>query len=160
MKPKFQNWKDRLFHDAFLVTVVVKGLDGILGIIFGFVLIYTDSVSDIIFFLTRNEIVEDPDNYFATHLRAFAAQSHEAFLIGGLYLIAHGLVKSFISISLWRSFVWAYPAAMAILSFFILGQLIRISQTGSLPLIIITLFDVVMLALVLREYLHHPNRAV
>jgi len=146
------NLKERSIRDAFYVTIFIKGFDGVIEIALGLVLMFTNSLSDLIFFLTRNEIIDDPNDFFTTHLRAFASQSHEAFVLGGLYLIAHGAVKTFLCASLWRGYPWAYPAAMAFLGLFILFQLIRISVTGSIPLILLTLFDVGVFWLVYHEY--------
>ncbi len=153
------NFKERGIHDAFLIAIVLKGLDGLLEIGLGLLLIFTDTFSTTVFFLTRNEIIEDPDNFFATHLRAFASQSHKAFVIGGLYLIAHGVLKAFIAGSLWRNYAWAYPAAMALIGFFILYEIIQIVQTGSIPLMGLTFFDIVMLWLVGHEYKKLPHRS-
>jgi uncharacterized membrane protein len=153
------NWKERSIHDAFLVTVFIKGIDGILEIVLGVLLIFTNTISTLILSLVHNELIEDPDDFFATHLRAIANQSHEAFVLGGLYLVAHGLVKTFLSGALWRNYLWAYPAAMAFLGMFILYQLIRIIQTGSLPLILLTAFDIFMLWLVAHEYMRYPHKA-
>ena len=146
-------------HTLFLIAVLLKGLDGILEIGLGFLLMFTDTFSEVVFFLTRNELIEDPNNFFATHLRAFASQSHEAFFIGGLYLVAHGVLKAFISGTLWRNYAWAYPAAMMFLAVFIVYELIRILQTGSIPLMCLALFDVIMLGLVAYEYKRWPHRA-
>jgi uncharacterized membrane protein len=148
----------RGIHDAFLVTVAVKGLDGILEIVLGALLMFTNVVSVTILALVRNELIEDPDDFFASHLKALAMQSHHAQIFGGLYLIAHGVVKAFLSVALWRNYAWAYPAAMAFLGMFILYQLIRIAQTDSIPLIFLTVFDLVMFWLVAHEYRRWPHR--
>lgn len=143
----------------FLLTVVLKGLDGLLEIVLGSLLIFTDAFSDVVFALTRDALIDDPDNYFATHLRAFASQSHEAFVIGGLYLIAHGMLKLFISGTLWRNYAWAYPAAMVFLSLFIFYELIRVAQSGSIPFMCLAAFDIFMLWLVIYEYKKWPHLA-
>ena len=153
------NREEKRIHVLFLVMVALKGLDGLLEIVLGLVLMFTDEFSDVVFFLTRDAIIDDPDNYFATHLRAFASMSHEAFFIGGLYLVAHGAVKVFISGTLWRNYPWAYPAAMALLALFILYELIYIIQTYSIPFMFLSLFDVVMLWLVWHEYKKWPHHA-
>ena len=149
--------KERRIHGAFLITVVLKGLDGLLEIVLGLLLIFTDEFSDVVFFLTRNAIIDDPNNFFATHLRALASQSHEAFIIGGLYLIAHGAVKVFISGSLWRNYVWAYPTAMVIIGLFIFYELIHIFRTGSVPFMCLAVFDIAMFWLVGYEYKHSSH---
>lgn len=150
--------KERGFHDLFLVMVVLKGLDGLLEIALGFLLIFTDTFSDVVFFLTKYALIEDPDNYFATHLRAFASQSHEVFVIGGLYLIAHGLLKCFISGALWRNYSWAYPVAMVVLGLFIFYEIIGVFARDSIPLMCLAVFDIVMLYLVGREYRRTSHR--
>lgn len=155
----FAKLKEKGLHDAFLVAVVLKGLDGLLEIVLGFLLIFTDTFSHTVFFLTRDALIDDPDNYFATHLRAFASQSHEAFVIGGLYLIAHGAVKTFISGSLWRNYSWAYPAAMVFFSLFIFYEVIHVARTGSIPFMCLAAFDILMLWLVGREYMREPHRS-
>src|ERR1700733_13691383 len=98
------NTEEKRIHLLFLIAVILKGLDGLLEIARGVGLIFTDEFSDVVFFLTRDAIIDDPNNYFATHLRAFASMSHEAFFIGGLYLVAHGAVKVFISATPWKNY--------------------------------------------------------
>jgi len=45
--------------------------------------------------LTRHELMEDPDDYVATHLRAMAAHlSLHSKHLAALYLMAHGLIKA------------------------------------------------------------------
>jgi uncharacterized membrane protein len=149
--------EEKRIHFLFLLAIVLKGLNGLLEIGLGLLLMFTDTFSNVVFFLTRDAIIDDPDNYFATHLRAFASQSHEAFFIGGLYLVAHGSVKVFIAGTLWRNYSWAYPAAMAILALFILYEAIYVIQTYSIPFFLLSLFDVVMLWLVSHEYKKWPH---
>ncbi len=149
--------RERGIYDAFLVTVVIKGVDGLLEIVLGLFLIFTDTFSDTVFFLTRDAVIDDPNNYFATHLRTFASQSHHAFVIGGLSLIAHGLLKAFISGALWRNYAWAYPASMAVLGLFIFYEIIGVLAHGSIPLMGLAAFDILMLWLVGHEYKRQPH---
>ncbi len=150
--------RERGIHDVFLVTVALKGLDGILEIVLGLLLIFTDTFSDVVFFLTRDAIIDDPNNYFASHLRAFASQSHQAFVIGGLYLVAHGILKAFIAGSLWRNYAWAYPVSMVFLGLFIFYETIGVLTRGSIPLMCLAVFDIFMLWLVGYEYKKWPHR--
>ena len=154
-----RNLKERSIHRIFLVTVFLKGLDGLLEIALGLLLIFTDEFSDVVFFLTRDAIIDDPNSFFATHLRAFASQSHEAFVIGGLYLVAHGMLKTFISGSLWRNYVWAYPVALVFLGLFIFYEVIHVARTASIPFMILAAFDILMFWLVAYEYKKWPHRA-
>jgi uncharacterized membrane protein len=159
MNRLYSFFKEYGLHDVFLITVVIKGIDGVIETVLGFLLIFTNTFSATVFFLTRDAIIDDPDNYFATHLRAFASQSHHAFVIGGLYLIAHGVLKAFIAGALWRNAPWAYPAAIAFLSLFVFYEVIQIAVSGSIPLMGLALFDIVMIWLVGNEYTRHHQKA-
>lgn len=152
-----QNWKEWWLHNAFLVTVILKGVDGLLEIGLGLLLMFTDEFSDAVFVLIRSGLVDDPNGYFGSHLRALANQSHEAFLIGGIYLVVHGAVKVFISGTLWRDYAWAYPAALALLGLFIFYELIHVLHSGSIPYMCLALFDIVMFALVGYEYKYRQH---
>lgn len=155
----FARAKDRWFHDAFLLAVVLKGLGGVIEIAAGCILVFTDEFSDIAFFLARNQLIQDPEDHLASHLRQFASLSHEAFVFAGAYLIAHGLLKLFISGALWRNYAWAYPVAIVFLLLFIFYEVVRIAQTDFLPLICLAVFDIIMLSLVAHEYKRQPHRA-
>ena len=150
--------KERGIYDAFLVAVAIKGFDGVLEAVLGALFMFTNVINSVVLALISNELIDDPDNFFATHLRAFATQSHHAQLFGGLYLVAHGTVKAVLSFGLWRNYAWAYPAAIAFLGLFLLYQLIHVAQTGSIPLSILTIFDLAMLWLVWHEYMRFPQK--
>jgi len=52
---------------------------------------------------------------------------------------------------LWNK-LWAYPLMILMLSAFIGYQVYRISLTGSVPMILLTVFDLVVIVLVWIEY--------
>ena len=60
--------------------------------------------------------------------------------------------------------LWYYPAAIVVFALFIVYQLHRFSFSHSVGLLLITLVDVVVIALACHEYkylrwvLHRPNR--
>jgi uncharacterized membrane protein len=156
---QLKQWEDIGIHDAFLIAVVLKGLDGLLEVVLGFILMFTDEVRDIVIFLTGYAIIGDPNNYIASHLHALANAPQEVYIIGGAYLIAHGILKSFIAGTLWRNYSWAYPAALIFLGAFILYEFIGIAERGSVPLMCLAVFDILMFALVGYEYKRSPHRA-
>ena len=69
-----------------------------------------------------------------------------------LYLASHGLVKLAVVAALWRGYLWAYPLALAVMALFILYQLYRLSLEMSWPLVGLTLFDLIVVALIWTEY--------
>jgi uncharacterized membrane protein len=103
--------------------------------------------------LTQHELVEDPHDWIATTARQAAAQlSANTRLFGGAYLIVHGLAKVVLVIGLLRGQRWAYPVGIGFLTLFIAYQLYRLSHQFSPGLLLLTLFDAVIVALIWREF--------
>jgi len=146
-----QDERQKLIHQAFEVGIILKGLNAALEIVFGILLLFTNVVG-LVQTLIADELIEDPDDFFATHLRALANSSHQVQIYGGLYLLSHGIIKAVLVGGLLRNKMWAYPASLAVLSLFIVYQVVRIVQTHSLPLLALTLFDLLVIWLVWEEY--------
>jgi uncharacterized membrane protein len=144
-----------ILHRAFLLGIWLKGIDGVLEVIGGGLLLVTSSatLNRLVLALTQHELIEDPHDWFATMLRQTAAHlSVSTQLVGSLYLLVHGLVKLGIVVGVWRGYRWAYPVAIGFLVLFISYQLYRLSYQPSLGLLLLTLFDIVVVGLTWREY--------
>lgn len=142
-------------HRIFRVTILVKGIDGLLDVLSGLflVLIGADRRNEIIPFLVRGELVEDPNDIIANYLLNVSHHllpDTQTFII--LYLAIHGFAKIGIALSLWGKNVKLYKLAGALLAVFIIYQLYRLSHTHSVILLVTTLFDAVILFLLQREY--------
>ena len=61
-------------------------------------------------------------------------------------------MKVFLVVGLLRNKLWAYPASLVVLSLFIVYQLYRYSYTHGIGLIILTIFDVFVIAMIWHEY--------
>ena len=79
-----------------------------------------------------------------------------------LYLLSHGAIKLWLILGLLREKLWYYPTAMVIFGLFIAYQLYRFSFTHSVFLLLITVIDLVVIALtwhenmyLRRQLLHH-----
>lgn len=150
---KFSQWT--LAHRAFQVGVVLKGLDSLIEVIGGIALLVTikPEIEQLVRLLTRDELSEDPDDLVANSLirisRRLSVQSQH---FAGCYLIGHGAIKLGLAIGLLRGVHWAYPAALIILTLFIVYQFYRITYTHSLMLLLFTLLDVVIVLLIFREW--------
>jgi len=68
------------------------------------------------------------------------------------YLLSHGVVKLFLVVGLLKGKLWSYPASLIVLGLFILYQLYRYSYTHGVGLIALTVFDIVVMALIWHEY--------
>ena len=142
-------------HRVFTLGIWLKGLDGVLEMIGGVLLLVTSAstLNWLVVALTQHELGEDPHDWLATTLRQTAAHlSLSTHLFGSIYLIVHGLLKLLIVAGLWRANRWAYPLAIVALSLLIAYQTFRLSYHFSTGLLVLTLFDIVIVGLTWREY--------
>jgi len=140
-------------HDAFLISIIAKGLFAVLQIVIGGILLFTNSITEIVVDLINNELLEDPTDFFASKVQSLLHPTPEAQLFGGLYLVSHGIVKIFLVVGLLRNKLWAYPASMGVFSLFIIYQLFRyFYRTHSVWLLVLTVIDIVVIWLIYHEY--------
>ena len=147
--------REIFLYRVFALGIWVKGIDGVLEIVGGFLLLLISPVmlNQFVMTLTQHELVEDPHDLIATTLRHAAAQlSANTQVFASLYLVAHGLVKVVLVVGLLRGKRWAYPAAIGFLCLFIVYQLYRLTYHASVGLLLLTLFDVVIVGLTWHEY--------
>lgn len=146
---------EKRIHQIFRISVILKGLHALIEIGGGliFYLVSARTVLDWVNLMTRDELVEDPRDFIATHLLdaaqhlTGATQSSYAW-----YLVSHGVIKLVLVAGLLRERLIAYPLSLVALGGFILYQLYRYSYTHSIGLILLTLFDLVVIALVWHEW--------
>ncbi len=144
---------EKALHEAFEISVVLKGINAVLELVFGSVLFFSTGLNDVLLTLIKNELIEDPNDFFARHAGQFTHYLSPQFQwYGALYLLSHGAIKIVLVWGLLRRKLWAYPASLAVLSLFILYQLIKIAQNHSIPLILLTLFDLIVMWLIWHEY--------
>ncbi|TAL52738.1 MAG: DUF2127 domain-containing protein [Pandoraea sp.] len=112
----------------------------------------------LVLWVTREEFVEDPHDFVANlllhtvqHLsigtREFAA----------VYLLGHGVIKLWLIVGLLRERLWYYPISIVVFGAFIVYQLYRYTFTHSIWLLLITVLDVVIIALTWHEYRYLRN---
>jgi len=154
MKPRWQT----LYHRAFDVGIVLKGLDGLLEAMAGLALLLTHQtvLLGAVHWLTRRELIEDPDDLLANHLLHLMQNlSVNSRYFAGAYLLGHGLVKLALVTGLLRGARWSYPAAIAVLSAFIGYQCYRWMRHASTFLGLLTVVDVVIVLLIVVEWRTH-----
>jgi uncharacterized membrane protein len=147
-------------HRLFAVSVLIKGVDGVLETIGGilFMFVSPKALNNLVIFLTAHEMSEDPDDWFSASLRhAVHNLSSDTKLFVSVYLFAHGLIKVFLVAGLLRKKLWAYPAALWFLGIFIFYQVYRFSHTLSLGLLALSAFDLFVASLVWLEYRSQNN---
>ncbi|MDQ6947506.1 MAG: DUF2127 domain-containing protein [Actinomycetota bacterium] len=149
----------RTLDDTFKVSVILKGLDGLLELIGGtLLLIVAPATINRLVRLTQHELSQDRHDFIATRLLHASHNLNHTQVFGALYLLAHGAVKIVLVYGLLKNQRWAYPASLAFLGFFIIYQLYRIAVVPSIGLILLTIFDTFIVWLVWREYrLRYPS---
>ena len=144
-----------LLDRTFEVGILLKGLDGVLEVIGGLLLLVVSPVTidHLVTSLTQHELSEDPHDFLATHLLKTAhGLTGSAVLFGAIYLLAHGVVKVVLVAALLRNQLWAYPWTIGFLGVFIVYQLYRLSLEPSVGLAALTIFDAAIAWLTYREY--------
>lgn len=142
-------------HIGFELGLLIKGIDGLLELLGGFLLMYLNPrrMGALVKALTQHELSEDPKDVVAnamirlSHSFSLSAQS-----FGILYLMSHGAVKCVLVFLLWKKKLWAYPLTILSLLLFIAYQVYRYAIRPSAFLVLLTAFDVVMIALTFLEY--------
>lgn len=140
---------------TFKITILLKGVNGLLEIIGGILLLIFNpaKVNFIVLFLTQNEISEDPNDIIANFLISLSQNfSINIQIFGSIYLLSHGIIKIFLVISLWKKKLWAFPLAIGIFLVFILYQIYRFNFNHSIGLIFLTILDIVVVVLTWLEY--------
>jgi uncharacterized membrane protein len=145
----------RLLHPLFEASLVVKGglagLEALAGL--GLLLTANHFIHGFVDWLSTAQIADAPHDRLALAMRALteglSIQSQHFY---ALYLCTHGGLKLVMVLLLARRIRWAYPAAMVVLAGFVTYQMAHYLETASAPLLILSAFDCIMIALVWREW--------
>ena len=144
-----------LLDRTFRVSLILKGLDGVLELIGGVLLLLVTpaQINDLVRFLTQHELAQDPRDFVANALVHLAANlSGPASLFGAVYLLLHGVVKIVLVWAVLREKLWAYPWMIAFLLVFIVYQVYRISVEFTWGMVLLTAFDIFIVWITWREY--------
>jgi uncharacterized membrane protein len=147
--------QEKRIHQIFVVSVVAKGLHALIEVAGGLALALT-STATIIGWINRfsqGELTEDPNDWIARHVtefgRSFSVEQHHFY---AFYLLSHGIIKAALVVGLLKEKLWAYPASFAVFGLFIAYQLYRYSLTHDFSLILLSIFDLFVIALAVHEY--------
>lgn len=141
---------------TFKIGLVLKGLDGILEVAGGVLLLFLspNSIEHIVRTLTAHELSEDPHDVIANYLlHSTSHLSAGITLFGAIYLLSHGIAKIVLVALVFRDKLWAYPWLIALLLVFIAYQIYRLAWVHfSVGLTALTVFDALLVWLTWREY--------
>lgn len=146
---------------AFRISLVLKGLDGLLETIGGILLlvIRPDQIDHLARWLTQGELSQDPHDYIANHILNTAhSLSGASLAFGAAYLLSHGLVKIVLVAEVWRGRSWAYLGLIVVTALFVVYQVYRIVDKFSVSMLLLSVFDLVVIYLTQKEYARHKAR--
>ena len=152
---------DKLLDRTFFVSLIVKLADGVLELIGGAVLLVMTpgQIQTAVAAVTRGELAEDPNDLVANLLVRYAGQLNVSLTVfGAWYLLVHGVVKVLLVAAVLRDHLWAYPWLIGFLVAFIGFQGYELVVHYSWGLLLLTLFDVFIVYLTVREYRRHKTR--
>ena len=140
---------------TFEIALIFKGLDGLLEIVGGTLLLVLspETINGWLVGITEHELAEDPNDFLSTHLLSSGQhllQSSQTY--AALYLLSHGLVKVVLVVAVLRDKLWAYPWMMGFLGIFIVYQVYLFALNPAAGIALLTVFDVFILWLTYREY--------
>ncbi len=154
-RPTRQQSSQQRLHRLFKISIILKGLDGVFEIMGGvlFLVIRPETLNRVVYFFTAHELSEDPHDWIAGIVRhGTAALSPGTQRFASIYLLGHGIIKVLLVAGLWRGKLWAYPTALTVLGAFIIYQVYRLSHTHSVALFAFTVFDLIVVFFIWREY--------
>ena len=139
----------------FRVSVWLKGLDGALETLGGIALWVANPewIAQIAMVVTWNWIAHHPHHAVAQRFYNSAqhfSPSSERF--AAIYLVMHGIVKIGLVLGLLKGQRWAYPTALVVFAAFVVYQIYQFQITHAVLLIPLTIFDLVVIWLIWREY--------
>jgi len=146
---------ERRIHQFFQISVLLKGAHALIECGGGIALaiVSTSAIANLVNEFTQEELIEDSNDFVATHLLAWAKNfSVQEKHFYAFYLMGHGVVKLLLVVGLLKGKLWSYPASLIVLGLFVLYQLYRFSYTHGVGLIALTAFDILVMALIWHEY--------
>jgi len=143
------------FDTIFRVSIILKGLDALIEIIGGVLLLFvtTSEITRVVAWLTRNLLAENSHSTIATYLTHSAQHlTVGSTLFGALYLLSHGVIKMFVVVNVLRDKYWAYPLLIVVIFGFIIYQVIDIITKHSIGMTLLTIFDIFVITLTWLEW--------
>ncbi len=147
--------KEKRIREFFRISVALKGIHAILEIVGGVLLfiIPPATFTQAIVLFTEEGLFWDPHDVISNYLLHIGSTlSLGTTIFAGLYLLSHGVIKIILVAALLKNKLWAYPWSLGVLGVFILYQVYRFTLTHSLGLVALTVFDLVVMWLIWKEY--------
>ena len=146
--------KDAIPHALFLLTVIAKGLLGLLqlAIAAAIMLGITQHLPRFAEWMFRAELSQDPKDFLATKIIALAGTVPGADLsFYSVYFSAHGALHVAVVAALLYGARWADYGAIAVLAAFVVYQIFEWFAVGGAMLLVLTFIDLAVIYLTVLE---------
>jgi uncharacterized membrane protein len=150
-----QQKRERGVRRLFYVSILLKGAISLVEVVAGVLALFipVTFITDIVIRFADGELAENPSDFLAAHLSQLAHDfSFTSSTFIAVYLLSRGLVKVGLIAALLKGWLWAYPASLVVLGLFVFYQLYQIATTHSVLLVLLTLFDLVVMYFIWKEY--------
>lgn len=139
------------FHRVFVISLILKGLLASFEVLSGIAIFFIPHNSIIEFVREMNEAAFGgwQKEFIKAHLLRFSLSSQH---FAGFYLLSHGVVKLWLVTGLLKNKLWYCPVSLVVFGMLALYQFYRVAHTHSIMLLLFTLFDCFVLALIWHEY--------
>ncbi|MEO6536900.1 MAG: DUF2127 domain-containing protein [Candidatus Paceibacterota bacterium] len=142
-------------YELFKWSLILKGLISIGEIIAGLLLLVVPSSIILSSVAELRALAGSGASYgfIAQHLLSEVdAITAGTVVFAAIYLLSRGLIKLGLVIGLLKNKLWAYPASLVVLGLFLIYQSYQFVTAHSLFVVAISLFDSVVMYLILREW--------
>jgi len=145
----------KIAHKLFKASLLFKGLDGALETIVAIILFFISPVylAGILQIFSQSNFIQESQEIILNNLiQIFHGLSISISLFIAVYLLIHGILKIGLVFALLKKKSWAFPLAEIVLGFFVIYQFYKYTNTQSLLLLFLSLFDVLVISLVGFEW--------
>jgi uncharacterized membrane protein len=147
--------REHLLDLAFLIGLVLKGVDGLVELIAAvpLALLSHGQITSLARVVTAGELREDPHDLIANLvLHGATTITSGTAVFAAVYLLVHGVVKLGIVIALVIGARRIYPWAIAALVAFVVFQIVEMVLHPSVGVGLLTVLDAVIIGLTWREW--------
>jgi uncharacterized membrane protein len=136
----------------FRVGLIGKGVDAVLEVAGGFLLLTPTRLARWVTLLSQHELYRH-HQVLAGHLDNLAASvSEKASMVEAAYLMVHGTAKIVLILGIVAGKRWGYSGLIAVLSFFTCVEFGRALTAHELLTGLLGVFDLMVVAIIYKEY--------
>ena len=151
--------RNGLRHRLFLLGMVFKGLDGLLELSGGILLLAfgPHRLNHMLMTFTQHELEDGPNDLLSRLLSHVHSFSGRGVHFAAIYLLFQGGVKIALVTGLVMEKRWVFPVALVLMSLFELYMIVRLTMHPGLGLAILFTLNLIIIVLIWREYRDLPQ---